>query len=222
MKQNGKIREFLFSLPLLEGLSKELTCEYYIEEHQKSDIIFYKHKGIQSLGILYQGQLSISNVAIDGNELLLSNIYPKDFFGLCNLLSALPLPVPLKCSCPSTIIYIPKEEFIRLMAASPSLMMRIMEFYNQKILSLQKKIELLNISSPTAKVCFHILSNINERNEFHFTCSKREFCSQIGIGRASLYRGLEEMKKLSCLEVKGNKVTVKNVDEFQRYISAAC
>ncbi|MDR1765448.1 MAG: Crp/Fnr family transcriptional regulator [Lachnospiraceae bacterium] len=218
------LHEFLSGIDLFSGLPERLVADLasgcHWGNHDKNEAVHDIWQGLPSLGIVAEGELSVSLASLDGSEAVMGSLYPGGHFGLGNMFSGEPAIVTLRALCATSVVYLPKDNLRGAMHQSPELTGRILAFYNRKIRFLQERICLLASPSPKARVSAYILNHLTERGEFYFCCSKCDLCRHIGVARASLYRELEEIRSLPCVSMKKNKIEISDPDAFRRHMLA--
>lgn len=216
MTQCEKKLRFLRSTDLFKGINgKELKFTECCLK--KGAAVGNRCLGEKAIGIVRQGEISVTSVTADGRELAMKTLYPGDVFGICTIFTEADMPNDLACQCFTIVYYITKSELLKLFGREPQLMMHFMKIYNQKILFLQKKIEMLNTSSVKVRLADYLIAHANSRGEVFLTAGKTGLCSCLGVSRASLYRELDKFRLAQALDYTENKITIKDLSQLRHF-----
>jgi len=216
MTQCEKELRFLRRTDLFKGINgKDLRLAECCLK--KGTAVSNRYLGEKAIGIVRQGEISVTSVTADGRELTMKTIYPGDAFGICTIFTEEDMPNDLICECSTIVCYITKSELLKLFGREPQLMMHFMKIYNQKILFLQRKIEMLNTSSIKVRLADYIINHANGRGEVFLTAGKTGLCSCLGVSRASLYRELDKFRLTQALNYTENKITIKDVSQLRHF-----
>lgn len=170
---------------LFRGLNPELIRGSFIKEFKRGDTVSEIQNGIDCLGIVIFGSLSVA--ANEGSSV--SVMKRGGEFGICNIFVKEDMPTLLKARVQSSVCFIPKEEFIRLLSKDSSLMYRYVRLCNEKMLYLAARLRLISISDCTERLMYYLKTKA-VNGEVKLSVSKDELARQLGISRSSLFRAL--------------------------------
>ncbi|SET50320.1 Crp/Fnr family transcriptional regulator [Lacrimispora sphenoides] len=216
MTQRKKDLEFLKTTELFQGMNVG-GMEYGMCNLKKGSLVSNRYQGEKSIGIVVTGEITVSSFTPDGKELTLRQIYPKDCFGICTVLTQAEMPNTLQCMCPTTVLYIKKSELLKVLKRDPELMLHIMTIFNKKILFLQKKVEMLNTTSAKARLADYLVSHANSNGVVSLRTGKTGLCSCLGISRATLYRELDNFRISQAIEYTEQKIVIRDVSHLRQF-----
>ncbi|SUQ49845.1 cAMP-activated global transcriptional regulator CRP [Clostridium neonatale] len=115
------------------------------------------------------------------------------------------------------VLYLTKNEIIKLFSVENKLMENFMMLLSEKIIILNNKIRSISLKSVRQKVVDYILCEyMNEKNEeIKLKYSKEEIANDIGIPRPSLSRELIKLRDEGLINFSRNKITILNIEELE-------
>lgn len=179
--------------PLLGGC-KKLIGTMSVKILRKGQIVSDRQTGQEILGLIAKGSVDVYSIAVDGREIILSQLKPGDCFGIINLFTDTELPTVLRCRYDTTILTIPKKKLLDIMKSDGELTLRYACICNQKMQFLINKIEFLTMQTGRNKLIQYLLMEREQEGVVSPERSKEALASMLGISRASLFR------ELACLQ----------------------
>lgn len=85
--------------------------------------------------------MDVYSIALDGREILLSQLEKGDCFGVVNLLTNTEFPTVLRCRTDTTLATMPKSQLLAVMEKNSELALRYAGFCNRKMQFLIRRIE---------------------------------------------------------------------------------
>ena len=89
--------------------------------------------GVPCVGVMTYGNITVSSIADDGTEVVLSLLKSEGLFDIANLCSKDKLITVLRCHEDTGIIFVPKKKFIESMAEHKELLTLYFKTCNEKI-----------------------------------------------------------------------------------------
>lgn len=170
-----------------------------VKRFRKGQIVSDRQTGQEILGLIAKGSLDVYSIAMDGREIILSQLKPGDCFGIINLFTDTELPTVLRCRKDTTILTIPKKKLLAIMESDRDLTLRYACICNQKMQFLINKIEFLTMQSGRNKLIQYLLMAKEQAGVIFTECSKEALASMLGISRASLFRELASLQEQSLI-----------------------
>lgn len=146
-----EIQEAVDASPLFRGC-KKLESSMSLKVFRKGQIVSERQTGQEILGLIVTGNVEVYSIAMDGREIILSQLKRGDSFGLINLFTDTELPTVLKCRNDTTILTIPKRKVLEIMKSDEELAFRYACICNQKMQFLISRIEFLTMQSGRNKL----------------------------------------------------------------------
>lgn len=196
----------LQSSDMFRGLNPDLIHGGFTREFKRGDPVTETQDGINCVGIVVSGSLNVA--ASKGSSV--SVLKRGSEFGICNIFVKESMPTLLKARIQSSVFFIPKEEFARLLSIDSAFMYRYVRICNEKMLYLADRLRLISISDCTERLhCY--LKTKAKNGEVRLSISKDELARQLGISRSSLFRALAALEANGTISVSANQITLNNI-----------
>ena len=202
-------RQVLQKCCLFENMSRE-EMETLLEHHSQVQtfpgdrILYSRSRQPEQIGIVLAGEVLVYKDS--GQNVLLNKIGVGGFFGAAALFSANHKYVSvLKTAGECTILQIGIDDFRAMLEASPKLALNYIKFLSGRIEFLNLKIDAFTATDAAQKLSLYLYNSTSEE-----TKNLTELAKRLNMGRASLYRAVEELEKEGIIEKNGKKITVKN------------
>lgn len=194
------------------------NLKYSIVSYKKGEVIFQEEEICSAIGLIIDGTINIERIYPNGKSIVMSKFKDGDVFGEALLFSKVnkyPATVIALSDC--KVLYLTKNEIIKLFSVENKLMENFMMLLSEKIIILNNKIRSISLKSVRQKVVDYILCEyMNEKNEeIKLKYSKEEIANDIGIPRPSLSRALIKLRDEGLINFSRNKITILNIEELE-------
>ena len=194
------------------------NLKYSIVSYKKGEVIFQEEEICSAIGLIIDGTINIERIYPNGKSIVMSKFKDGDVFGEALLFSKVnkyPATVIALSDC--KVLYLTKNEIIKLFSVENKLMENFMMLLSEKIIILNNKIRSISLKSVRQKVVDYILCEyMNEKNEeIKLKYSKEEIANDIGIPRPSLSRELIKLRDEGLINFSRNKITILNIEELE-------
>ncbi len=185
------------------------NLKYSIVSYKKGEVIFQEEEICSAIGLIIDGTINIERIYPNGKSIVMSKFKDGDVFGEALLFSKVnkyPATVIALSDC--KVLYLTKNEIIKLFSVENKLMENFMMLLSEKIIILNNKIRSISLKSVRQKVVDYILCEyMNEKNEeIKLKYSKEEIANDIGIPRPSLSRELIKLRDEGLINFSRNKI----------------
>lgn len=216
---NELIDNELFNTIDEEALIKIMNnIKYSIISYQRGEIIFQEEEPCNAIGLIVEGMINIERIYPNGKSIVMSKFKAGDVFGEALLFSkTIKYPATIIALTDCKVLYLPKEEVVRMFSMESRVMENFMMLLSEKIIILNNKIRSISLKSVKQKVVDYILKEyMNEENkEINLKYSKEEIASDIGIPRPSLSRELIKLRDEGLIEFSRNKIIILDIDKLE-------
>lgn len=214
-----EIKAAVEASPLLGGCNLSVSG-MQVKYCHKGQIVSDRQKNEEILGLIMEGSMDVYSIALDGREILLSQLERGDCFGVVNLLTKTELPTVLRCRTDTTLVIIPKCQLFSAMEKNSELALRYAGFCNRKMQFLIRRIEFLTMQSGRKKLVQYLLEVPGKGGRFGKNVSRDELASILGISRASLFRELSVLTKQGFIALRGSEICLLKPDELEEILYA--
>ncbi len=204
----------LADCPLFRGLDKNETAvllpdnSYQLKQHRAGALIGQRGDHIENLRILLKGQLSAEMLDPKGKVLKIESLK-----GPCSLAAPLLfasesfLPVQLRGETDCSLIHIPRNQILTMLAQSSRLLANFLTNAGDKITFLSNKIHLFQFATIRQKTA-HYLMDLKERShsdDIRLPVSIETLSEMFSVSRPALSRTLTEMAEEGLFQKEGRR-----------------
>ena len=118
----------------------------------------------------------------------------------------------------SDILFISREDLLTLFSRDSSLTERLLEIFANRIILLNRKIELLSLESARQKIAHFLLKEIKKQQspeQITLPFSKKVLAEHMNITRPSLSRELGRMCDEGYIAMSGRRITIHNLTALE-------
>lgn len=191
------------SSELFSGVDPSVVRGGFLMTFRRGEIVSETQNGIDCVGVVASGSLSVE--AHEGSSV--SVMRRGGEFGICNIFVSEKMPTKLSARVISKVLFIPKEEFARLLGADIGLMYRYVRLCNEKMLYLAERLRLISIPDCAERL-MHYLKTKEENGYVRLFVSKDELARQLGVSRSSLFRALNSLSADGRISVSKNAINL--------------
>lgn len=190
----------------------------YQKDYKKDEIIKKPGEYMQSFGIVIRGNVIAYMDDIDGNHMIVTNVFPSEAFGeaLC-FLEVREVPIYIKAFTDCLIAWLSPEKI-----KSPSseisgslytsLTTRYISMLSDRMLAMNDRIQVLSKNSLRRKLTtfFSQCEHRYGQNTFDISMSRYDLAVYLGVDRSALSRELSAMKNEGIIEFYKNSFRLLN------------
>lgn len=190
---------------------------YLIKEYKKNEVIANQGEKCNSLSVILEGKAVIQTIYENGKVLTLANFNVSDVFAEALLFSKdkeYPATVMAVENC--KVLSFPKNSVLGIMQKNTKFAENLLQLLSQKIVILNRKINLIELDSIRRKICKILLDNYKKNNTYSYKISsKKELAEELGIPRPSLSRELINMKDLGLIDFNLKEIIITDLEGLE-------
>lgn len=179
---------------LFRGVEPAILKSCFVLSFKRGETVSEIQHGVECVGVVVSGSLTVT-----AHDLSSVSVMKRGGeFGICNIFVREKMPTQLRARVQSRIMFLPKDEFARLLGEDKALMYRYIRLCNEKMIYLAERLRLFSISDCSERLMYYLRSQ-SQNGSVNLGCSKDELAKLIGISRSSLFRAfgaLEAQKKI--------------------------
>lgn len=209
---------------LFQGVSEDTISKYLnpsfcpVMTYNKGEQIVLEGATCSSLGIILEGVTAVQQYTTFGDALTINLFNCQDTFGIALFSMTEPTyPFSLVAMRDCRILYIPFEIVKNLLENDASFNKNFIQQLSLRVLNLKDKIQMLQHKDVRSRLIFYLNQNYMTtcHKTFQLKHSKTEISEIIGVARPSLSREIRKMVEESIISIKGNLITILEVDFFR-------
>lgn len=200
---------------IIEGINPTLKT------YTKNQAIALEGDTCTSIGIVLEGEVVIQKIYLSGKTMVVSNLESGDIFGEVIVFSKMGMyPSTIIAGTNSKILFINKNDIVKICSLSNEVLNNFMELLSNKILMLNKKIKNLSFDTIREKICSYILDEYHKQKKMAVILphSRKEMAEHLGVQRPSLSREFVKMKEEGLIDFNKSLVTILDINSLEDYL----
>ena len=221
------VENTLRSCQLFMGLPAadiDSITSFVIPKHLgKGDYLFREGDRAEGFYIVQKGTVNVHRVSAAGKEQVIHLFRPVESFAEATLATEGGYPAEARATEPTTVLLVPKSDFIELLRRRPELALRMLGSMSQHLRVLVGLVDDLTLKDTETRLanwllkrCPRPISSVPAVIELHET--KRVLAAEMGTTSETLSRTLAKFRDRKLLNVKGNRLTVTRPLELQKLL----
>ncbi|MDD2391184.1 MAG: Crp/Fnr family transcriptional regulator [Desulfobacterales bacterium] len=186
---------------------------------QKGETVFFEGDSGNGFFLIIDGQIKIVKVSPDGKEKILNIFGSGETFGEVPVFSAGAFPASAQSIGRSRVLYFPKDDFVALISANPSMALNMMAVLSKRLREFTVQIEQLSMKDVSARLAAYLLYLSNEAGSDHDTVhlpiSKRHLSSLLGTIPETLSRIFAKMTESNIVHIHGPHVRIRDREQLK-------
>lgn len=191
----------------------------------KGELIFQEGDRAEGFYIVAAGKIKVFKMSFEGKEQILHIYGPGHIFGEVPVFQGKSFPASAMALEPSTILFLPRQAFVRQIEKSPALAMNMLADLSRRLREFTVQIENLSLKEVPARLAAYILTLAQEEAEHSqiialpkkrlpaaanvsLPVSKVQLASLIGTTPETISRVLKKMNLGGFIKVDGKKILI--------------
>lgn len=222
------IENTLRSCQLFMGLPASdiaAVASFIVSKHlAKSDYLFREGDRAEGFYIVQKGAINVHRVSAAGKEQVIHLFLPIESFAEGTLATESGYPADARATEPTTVLLVPKTEFIDLLRKRPELALRMLGSMSQHLRVLVGLLDDLTLKDMETRLANWLLKRCprpigSSDVEIKLDRTKRVLAAEMGTTSETLSRTLAKFRDKKLLRVKGNTIIVTRPRELQKLLN---
>ena len=189
----------------------------------KGDYLFREGDRSEGFYIVQKGAVNVHRVSAAGKEQVIHVFRPIESFAEATLATEGGYPADARATEATTVLLVPKNEFVDLLRKRPNLALRMLGSMSQHLRVIVGLLDDLTLKDMETRVANWLLKRcprpIGDREiEIKLDRTKRVLAAEFGVTGETLSRTLAKFRDHKLLHVKGNTITVTRPDQLQKLL----
>lgn len=189
----------------------------------KGDYLFHEGDRSEGFYVVQKGAVNVHRVSAAGKEQVIHVFRPIESFAEATLATEGGYPADARATEPTTILLVPKNEFVDLLRRRPDLALRMLGSMSQHLRVLVGLLDDLTLKDMETRLANWLLKHcsrpLGERAvEIELGRTKRVLAAEMGTTSETLSRTLAKFRDQNLLRVKGNAITLTKPRELQKLL----
>ncbi len=212
-------RKIIAGSPLFEGLpDKELGEIASIaigKSYQRGETIFFEGDIAVGFYMVAEGRVKIFKMSPAGKEHILHIFGAGEPFGEVPVFHGRPFPASAEALEKTATIYFPRDRFIRLVEANPSIALNMLGVLSLRLRRFTSQIENLSLKEVPARLAGYLLYLSEEQGSaarVDLPITKGQLASLLGTIPETLSRIFAKMSEEGLIDVQGRQIELLDRD----------
>lgn len=186
-------------------------------------VVLGEGQGGRGFFILAEGRLRIFRTLQGGREITIFLLHPGASFGFLPLLDGGPLPVSVAAMEPSTVLFLDRADFLRLLHAEPEFSLGLLEYVSSRLRECMDQLGMLGQPGALSRSAHGLLSLVPEdspsKGEATVTLpsSQEELAKVLHVSPENFSRALRKLRERGLLERLGpRRFRIPSIEALRR------
>ena len=222
------VRETLKKCDLFSSFSdKELVyISRFFEKvtYKNNETIFIEGDPSDRFYLVGEGSVKILKHTMMGKDIILEIMSPGDIFGGVAVLDRKPFPASAQAMESTTVIWISRQNLLRIMDEYPVLKMEIVKYFSDKLRDAHEMLKNIATERVEKRVAALLLKlsekvGIEEKGyrKIDFPLTRQEIAEMVGTTVETCIRTMSKLQKSGIVKSLNGRITVK-IDALQRFL----
>lgn len=223
-EQTSKIS--LRDVPLFSELSiidfRQIMALSKLVKVNKNGYIFHEGDEFKGFYIVIKGSVKIFRLSKEGKEFILHFITPPNVFGDVPLFAGGDCPAEVQALEDSTLLFIPKNEFLSLLENNHKLSFKVMSGFASRLKSLSVKAAELSLSEVINRLADYLVEQLEKSGTVNLSepylklsVSTAALASYLGTISETISRAMKKLKDNNIIRIHGKTIFVKNLSKLK-------
>lgn len=212
-------RETLRKFPLFSELTiqelRTISSITRIRKCKRNEYIFLEGEEYIGFFIVLKGTIKVFRTSESGKETVLHIVKPLNTFADVPLFEGGCYPVSAQAESESTLMFVPRREFIELLENNINMCLKMLSGFAKKMRALTHKIEDLSLKEVINRLAAYLVQEVesNKRESLpepfiKLSISKGTLASYIGTITETLSRTFHKLEEENIIRMEGKKIFI--------------
>lgn len=191
---------------------------------EKGDYLFHEGESCDGFYVIQRGAINVHRVNALGKEQVIAVFRSGQSFAEGALVGDGTYPANARAIEPSTVLRVPKADFLKLLQRRPELALGMLASMSQHLRGLVGLLDDLKLKDVESRLAHWLLKRCprppgTAPAEIQLDCTKRVLAAELGTASETLSRTLAKFRERRLIRVKGRIITVPDpsrLDELLR------
>ncbi len=196
-----------------------------IVRFRRAERIFSESQPGACLYVVMSGRVKIFGSSTLGRSKTFAYLEPGDFFGEMSLIDDEVRSASASALDDSVLIMLKAEDYRKLVLSRPAIAFAVLKTLSNRLRKANKEIEALSFNNVLGRIA-QILLDLSERygtvvdngRRIEMSLSQKELAEMAGTAREVISRVISRFKKVGCIEIFDNKITITDHDKLKSWI----
>lgn len=215
-------RESIVQSPIFGGLNSEQIDQIAVigrDVHfTRGASIFIEGDPGDGFYVVAAGKVKVFKVSAEGKEQILHIYGPGQPFGEVPVFAGQNFPANALAVENSHLIFFPRQSFIDLISANPSLALNMLAMLSKRLRQFTVQVENLSLKEVPGRLASYLIYLAQEQGDsrnLQLPMSKGQLASLLGTIPETLSRIFNKMSAQGYIDVQGSQIVIENSQALQ-------
>ncbi len=229
-KETSILQDFLAQTQFFQGVSSEhldaLANIAIAQTYYKNEVIFWEGDQGRGFFVVVLGRVKVFKVSPDGKEQILHIFSAGEHFAEVPAFDGQCFPASAAAIETSEVLFFPREAFISLLEAHPSLGIQMLAIFARHLRRFAKIIENLSFKEVPGRLAAYLLylndvqrdnsTSKLEGDRIKLDITKGQLAALLGTIPETLSRVFAKLSQEGLIEIDGSAIALLNISELKR------
>lgn len=188
---------------------------------KKGEIIALEDSDCSNIGIVLKGNVEIQKLYASGKTITIERLKEGHIFGEVIIFSNRhTYPATIVASRKCKILFIKKDDILKLCRISITFLQNFMTLLSNKILVLNRKLKIVSYKTLKQKIAHLLLEKYHEQKSFRIKLdyTKKEIAQSLGVERPSLSREFLSLKDEGIIKLNKNSIHILDLKRLENIL----
>jgi len=224
MDELNKHIESIAGVPLFSELSadhlREVVSICKLKKFSKHDCLFNEGDFYLGFYILLEGSVKVFKTNSKGDETVVHIVKPLTVFADIPLFEGIDYPVSAQCLEDCLVIFIPKEEFLKLIKEDHEISLKMLSGFAKRLKSLVNQIEDLSTKEVVNRLAKYLIKEIKLKENMpepfvKLTTPRSTTASYLGTVTETLSRAFRKLQNEKILKIHGKVIFIQDLKRLK-------
>jgi len=225
--RNLAIANTLRSCQLFGGITTsdlERIAAFVISKQlEKGEYLFQEGAKAEGFYVMQSGAINVHRVNMAGKEQTICVFRAGESFAEASLASASGYPAAARAIESSTVLLVPKTDFVELLRKHPELALRMLGSMSQHLRVLVGLLDDLTLKDVETRLSHWLLKHCpapvrSQPVSFELDRTKRVLAAEMGTASETLSRTFAKLREQKIVRVKGKTITILKPLELEKLL----
>lgn len=218
LKQNSLFRQ------LPEATIEKIAALAHDGPRKKGQEIFRQGDPGDALYSVVSGQVRISTIGLDGDDLSLNIMEPGEVFGEIAILDGRPRTASARMLTDGLLLKIERSAFLKLLQSDPEISIHMFLLLCKRLRYSTELAEDSAFLSGPARLAKRLIEMAEKHAgsasdpDIELAVSQSQLATMVGVSRQMINRYLSPWKNDRWLDLSRNKIVIRKLDELKRFV----
>ncbi len=213
-------RKILEKVPLFSGLS-DPSLEHLLQAtnrkaYPKDSILVEENDPGETLFMILEGRVKVTNIGPDGKEVILSVLGPGEFFGEMSILDEEPRSANVVTMEKTEMMLLRRKEFLSLLENNKEILSKLLSTLSGRLRHANAQIKSLALLDVLGRIARLLLDSAHKEGRKLIDGSvvfrrptHQEIASMVGTSRETVSRMIGDLSRDGYIKISGKDIIIK-------------